>query len=337
MSEPDHQYKGIHTAMRPRILVTGATGFLGAAIVKACLCDGFNVRTTGRSTNSTLALPDYAPADLLCREQIAPLLSGVDMIVHAAGLAHQFGRARHDMARFTEVNVGGTENIIRAAVHFGIQHVVLISSVAVYGRSAENEDVPCYPRGPYAESKYQAEQRAMEIAASSDLRLTVLRPATIYGEGDPGNVARLMRAIDRRRFIRIGKGDNRKSLIHRDDVASACLAVLQSRGSGISTYNISAPPCTMYEIVEGLAAALHRKIPRWHLPSGLIVGMADLSARLAGERGPFVALSSTVHKWLADDVYSAERFEATFRFRTAIDLMEGLRREVAWYRRQSGM
>lgn len=317
-----------------QVLVTGATGFLGSAIAQKCSLAGHTVVSVGRQVQPKQPLPNYRRVDLCEPATLAPALQGIDCVVHAAGHAHQFGSVGDDPTPFMSVNVDGTIALLRAAVDAGVHHFVLLSSVSVYGSSASSEAIACQPRGPYAQSKYVAEQRAMEMAAAHGLRLTILRLATCYGEGDPGNVQRLMRSIDRRRFVWIGSGANRKSLIHKDDVARACLAVVDSGGTGIATYNVSAPPRTMREVVEALATALGRRVPRWHIPAPLARGVARNMARLAGGRSRIGALPATVEKWLTDDVYVATAFEQMFNFRAAVSLTEGLRREVAWYRAQ---
>jgi UDP-glucose 4-epimerase len=256
-------------------------------------------------------------------------------VIHAAGLAHQFRAGQHDRPAFLASNAEATANVVQAAIAAGVAHVVLVSSVAVYGGSAADEDAPCRPEGPYAESKYLAERRAIELAERHGLRLTILRLATIYGEQDPGNVARLMRTIDRGRFIWVGTGANRKSLIYRDDAARACVAAAQAQGSGIGVYNVSAPPEPMRAVVENLAAALGRRVPRWHIPAGLVLSGAWAAARVSGGRGLPGRLSRTAQKWLADDIYPAQRFGQRFQFQTQTSLPEGLRREAAWYRRQT--
>jgi nucleoside-diphosphate-sugar epimerase len=161
--------------------------------------------------------------------------------------------------------------------------------------------------------------------------LTILRLATLYGEGDPGNVARLMRTIDRGSFIWIGNGSNRKSLLHREDAARACLAVIQNPASGVNIYNVSAASCTMREVVEGLAGALGKRIPSFGIPASLVRGISGLLPLLPLSR--MQTWGATAKKWLADDVYDSRKFAQTFNFQTCVNLAEGLRREVAWYRR----
>ena len=189
--------------------------------------------------------------------------------------------------------------------------------------------------GEYAESKYQAELRATEISKQSGMALTILRLATLYGEGDPGNVARLMKTIDSGRFIWVGDGSNRKSLLYKDDAARAVLAVVNSPASGTDIYNVSSPPCAMREVVNELASALRRRRPRCHIPASLVLSVTKMASAMAGGRGRLGNLQATLRKWLADDVYDSSKFEKAFDFQTQTSLAEGLRREVAWYRKKA--
>lgn len=319
-----------------QILITGASGFVGSAIAHRCQTHGWAVRTTGRSTQLRQPLPHYHPADLRNPSVLPTLLQGVESVVHAAGLAHQFKSQLSDVS-FNTINTEITEHIIRAAIDAKVHHFVLISSVSVYGSHTTGvctETTPCYPEGAYAQSKYQAEQRAIQIAQQSTMRLTILRLATVYGECDPGNVARLMRAIDRGRFVWIGTGTNRKSLIHCDDVARACIAVLQSSAPGIGIYNVSALPCTMHQVVQGLADALGKRLPSWYIPALPTLRLIALVARLSegATPGRVSKLHATLQKWVSDDVYDGGKFEQIFQFHPQVPLEVGLQREVAWYR-----
>jgi nucleoside-diphosphate-sugar epimerase len=295
------------------------------AVVEACRAAGLAVRTTGRQPQ---ALPDYLPADVLRPETLAPLVEGVDCVVHAAGTAHRYGRAAQAREAFA-ANARGVENVLTAAARAGARQAVLVSSVSVYGphQGAAVETDTCRPDSVYGKSKLVGELMARRVAHESGMALTIVRLATVYGEGDPGNIARLMRAIDRRRFVWVGSGDNRKSLIHRDDVGRACLAVIQAPAEGTRTFNVSAPACSMRDVVEGLAQALDRRVPRVGLPARPALAAAGLPARMGAP-----IFRETLRKWLADDVYSPAAFRETFGWEAAVPLAEGLRREVAWYR-----
>ncbi len=322
-----------HRLYPPKVVVTGAAGFLGRELVRRAEAAGWGVRATDLGRGRLPAHVDFFPADIRRPETLDGLFNGAGAVIHAAGLAHVFDQ---DVAApFHEINAKGTAHVVRAAARAGVRRVVLVSSVAVYGPSDGpcSEDSPCRPETPYARSKLEAERLATEAAGASGIGLAVLRLATLYGEEDPGNVARLMRAIDRGRFVRIGRGENRKSLLYRGDAARACLAALRgSLETNTATYNVSAQACTMREIVDSLARALGRRVPPWYVPAPWARGLGRVAERLARGRGRLGRLSQALEKWLADDVYRSDRFQTDLAYRAEVTLDEGLRREVAWHR-----
>ena len=320
------------------ILITGANGFLGSEIANQAAAAGLGIRATDRQAVSNLSIANYHQADILDISSVKPIMQAIGCVIHAAGLAHVFNKSKAKNAPFKEINEIGTANVAQAAANAGVKRFILISSVSVYGpftKGIYDESMPCCPEGKYAESKYQAEQRAVEIAKTSGMDLVIIRLATLYGEDDPGNVARLMQAIDSGRFIWVGIGSNRKSLLYKGDAARAVLVVVQSSASGINIYNVSAPPCTMRDVVEGLASALGRRLPTWHIPASLTLSIAEMFSAVIGRRDRLGHVAATLRKWLADDAYDAGKFEKAFNFRTQTNLAEGLQREVAWYRRIS--
>src|SRR5690606_35152077 len=132
----------------------------------------------------------------------------------------------------------------RAAAAAGIRSIVLVSSTSVYGGTAENEDTPTSPANAYGRSKLAAELVALSLAKEYKIKLAILRMTTLFGRGDRGNVARLIRAVKSRRFVQIGNGTNRKSLIHVSDAARACLVACGRDG----IFNVSSASYEMREI-----------------------------------------------------------------------------------------
>ncbi len=320
------------------ILITGANGFLGSTIVRQALVSQIPFRATDLHESPVVSGIDYDRSDVRDPSTLGPLLKGLTGVIHTAGLAHIFDGTLAQNAPFHSVNVMGTVNMINAAALAGVQHFVLISSVSVYGpytQGVYDEKVPCDPVGPYALSKYEAEQRAQDVAKKTGMGLTVLRLATLYGEGDPGNVGRLVRSLDRGRFIWIGAGKNRKSLLYKEDAARACLAVAARPASGINIYNVSAPSCMMREIVEGIADALGKRPFPVVVPASLGLFLSRSLSRIPGRRTS--GLHQTIQKWLSEDVYDTGRFDETYGFKTRTSLEDGLKREVDWYRHNKGV
>jgi nucleoside-diphosphate-sugar epimerase len=321
---------------RGPIVVTGAAGFLGREVVRQALAAGFPVRAlVRRAPPLEDPLPvEYRAGDLLEPGTLKGALSGASAVVHAAGRAHLF-RGESTPGQLSRDNPEAAAAVVRAAKEAGAVRVVLASSISVYGPARDprerDESAPLGPTSAYAASKLEAERRACEIAAGAGApRLVILRLATLYGPRDPGNVRRLIRAIDRGRFVAIGDGSTRKSLLAVSDAALACLAAIgmpEGAESGPGVYNVAAAPCTMGEVVGLIYRHLGRALPRLRVPAPLALALARV-ARAAGMAGA----AESVEKLLRDDAFSGARFSAAAGWRPRVSLGEGLREEVAWYR-----
>jgi nucleoside-diphosphate-sugar epimerase len=308
-------------------MVTGATGFLGSEILRLAPASGWRVRALVRTPGTQLAGMEVVHGDISDVAALRAACTGASAVIHSAGLAHVFGTGAKDTARFLAVNEAGTSNVVAAAMECGVPHVVLVSSVSVYGNHMGeecDETSPCHPEGPYATSKWLGEQRAIEHAAGAGGSLTILRLATIYGEADRGNVAKLIKALERGRFIWPGSGLNLKSLIYKEDAARACLCAAQRGAPGTEVFNASAQPATMREIVSTICEALGRPVPRLRAPRALLSAVSALSRSVGDPK----QLGQRVEKFTRDDVYSGSKFEAAFDFRPATSLAEGIRKEV---------
>lgn len=317
------------------LLVTGGSGFLGRGIVRLAMERGHNVRATYRRSHPEIPGVEWVQADLADSAPWRDAAERCDAVIHAAGLAHQFAARSEHQRDFDRANVDGTLHVVRGAVEAGASRVVIVSSVSVYGGSepaGRDESGPIAPKEAYGRSKARGEMAA--FGAAGEVSVVALRLVTLYGENDPGNVGRLMRTIDRGRFVQVGSGLNRKSLLYRDDAAAACLAAL-TIADGAPAYNVVGEVVTMSAIIEHLSRLLGRSPPRWFVPASPVQGAGRLVEGLLGDRLPRVArLRRTLDRWLADDVYDGTRFQTASVFEPQIDLEEGLRRQVAAYQRR---
>lgn len=335
-----------------KVLVTGARGFVGSEIVRQLEKEYEHILTVKnegmRRSEETLNQTGRAfSVDITKRDDVLRLekIGAVDAIIHSAGLAHQFGTTSRE--KFQKVNVSGTANVLELARKLRVKHFVLISSVSVYGHSplknkskgefevvtGVTETAECQPEDFYAESKLEGEKLARGFCEENRIKLTILRLATVIGEEDKGNFLHLIRRIDNRRFIWIGKGDNCKSFVHREDVAGACLKVLK-RGENdaeiCSVFNISADFLKMREIVEIISGKLGRKIPRARIPAVFVKRIFRFGANTFAFQ-KFKRMEKTIAKWLAEDVYSAEKIKREYGFAPQISAKKAIEREVEWY------
>jgi nucleoside-diphosphate-sugar epimerase len=318
------------------ILLTGANGFLGQAILSLMEDYSLAVRATDLGETSGAFNVEYRKADITRLEELRPVFENINTVIHTAGLTHITSPGSTSGEKFRLINEIGTANVASAASAAGVGHLIVISSVSVYGpytQGAYDEKITCNPIGSYALSKYDAELRAIETAQKTGMALTIFRLATLYGENDPGNVFRLIKSLDKGRFIWIGDGSNRKSLLYKGDAARACMAAAASTASGINIYNVSAPACTMREVVDGIADALGKYPLPVRFPASWALFLSRHLSRIPNYH--ISELHQTVKKWLAEDVYDTFRFQEDYGFQTKTSLAVGLKREVDWYRQNN--
>jgi nucleoside-diphosphate-sugar epimerase len=325
-----------------KVIITGATGFIGREIVSELQSKEFEVYALGNSNvNSSQSDLRFFKVDITNFEEVATLkqIGETDSIVHSAGLAHQFGNIERE--KFQKTNVEGTKNILNLAASLKANHFVLISSTAIYETKKKingeleiiYENSPCLPKTFYAESKLEAEHLAIKFCEQNNIRLTIFRLAPVIGEQNAGNVARLIETIDKKRFVWIGSGKNYKSLIYKKDVAKACRVILLHKKNGIEIFNIAAQPILMRDFVKQIAKLLGKKIPKFYIPPKILEGFFRLNKKSL-RLGKISKISDTVEKWLSDDVYSAEKFEREYAFRPETSIFEALEKQIAWYKKQ---
>jgi UDP-glucose 4-epimerase len=198
-----------------------------------------------------------------------------------------------------------------------------MSTIAVYGstasRSGIDEDASARPETFYAETKLAAERVALGARRADGVALaTVLRSAAVYGPRVKGNYERLVGALAKRRFVPIGPGHNRRTVVYEADVAvAAALAAREERAAG-RIYNVSdGEPHQLRDIIAAICAGLGRKPPRWHLPSAPIRAAARMAA-LVDPR-----LTRTLDKYFEECAVDASRIRSELGFRARVGLMDG--------------
>ncbi len=317
-----------------RVLITGATGVVGPAVVDAFSAAGWAVRAFVRV--SPAVPPWSAPASLEVGSlddaaSLERAMQDVQVVIHLAGKLHVDASTRSDLAAFRAVNVDGTRQVVAAARRGGAR-VILASTIAVYGpthgRDVDEQSRPL-PETPYARSKLDAETLALDESNGSG-RGIVLRLAAVYGPRMKGNYLRLVRALARPWFLAIGSGNNRRSLIHEEDVARAFLAAASRPELGGRVFNVTDGGVhRMRDIVAAISAALGRRAPRFALPAAPVrfaCRTADAAARLAGRRAPVTP--DAIDKWLEDLAVFSTRARSELGFVPAVSLVDGWRRTV---------
>ena len=191
------------SAVTGAALVTGATGFVGSALCRRLLEDGFRVVSGVRKE---AIFPDDRATPVVVGEineatEWSHALVGVDVVFHLAARVHVLSEmAAEPLAEFRKTNVKGTERLARSAAAAGVRRLVYISSIGVnglctdQGQSFSETDIP-QPHNAYATSKWEAEQALISIARETGLQVVIVRPPLVYGGGAPGNFAQLLSVV----------------------------------------------------------------------------------------------------------------------------------------------
>jgi UDP-glucose 4-epimerase len=273
-----------------RVLVTGASGFLGRAVIAAFAAEGRAVRAAARRPLPALSdqVEVMQHGDLALPVDWQPLLDGVDQVVHLAGIAHAGRGIAAD--RYDAVNREATAQLSAAAAANGVRRFVFVSSIrAQIGAAADHaltESDPALPSDPYGRSKLAAEQ----AVRASGVPFTILRPVLLYGPGAKGNFAVLARAAASPWPLPLKDFNNRRSFLAIDNFIAALSFVLATPATIGKTYVVADPgvPPRLADVIATLRRANGKRPRLWPLPMAYVevplraLGRGDLWDRIGG-------------------------------------------------------
>ncbi len=272
------------------VLVTGATGFIGAAVARRLISTGARVRALARSSSAKANIPpecEIAAGDITDAESVRAAMKGVRRVFHVAAQYRLWAPDAEEMFR---VNVGGSEIVMREALRAGVERIVYTSSVATLAAAngrlcAESSRLaPEKAIGAYKQSKIVAERRVEEMIEREGLPAVIVCPAAPLGPGDvkPTPTGRLVaEALRGRMPAYVETGLN---IVHVDDVAQGHLAAM-ARGRVGERYILGGENFTLRDLLMEISRIAGSPPPRLRLPPGPLMPLAYLNecgARLFG-------------------------------------------------------
>jgi nucleoside-diphosphate-sugar epimerase len=318
-----------------RVLVTGAAGFVGRAVLRHFTADGVlpaeGVALRALVHRSELAAPiarrvEIARGDLGAPATLNGVCDGVDALVHLAV------RISDDPAECETVNAIGTERLVEQARTAGVKRVVYLSNCAIYGwavhRGVDEEHAVVAPVTPISRSRVRAERAVLAGGG------TVLRPLFAYGDGDTRFVPALLRAARRLPFL-VDGGRARLSVISVDELARAIVRIVVApwvaRLQGAFHIN-DAAPVSFLEILQALSRTFDIRLPRRSLPYALVRHLVRFAPAITGVTSRSASGAHRLFLVSRDHWYDAGRLRSRIGLAREAPLVDRLDEYADWYR-----
>jgi nucleoside-diphosphate-sugar epimerase len=295
------------------ILVTGASGFVGARLLQRLH------RQERRAVTAAIRRPQPLQSGdppvvvipgLDATTDWSPALAGADVIVHLAARVHVMRDAASDpLQEFRRINVAGTINLARQAAAQGVRRFVFVSSIKVNGEITApgcrfSADLAPAPQDPYGISKLEAENGLKEVARQAGMELVTIRPPLVYGPGVKGNFRSMMRWLHAGIPLPLGAIHNQRSLVALDNLVDVLVACIDHPGAANQTFLVSDDEdLSTTDLLRRLASAIGRSARLVTVPPKLLtlaaglLGRQDLWQRLCGSLRVDIAKTRQLLGW----------------------------------------
>jgi UDP-glucose 4-epimerase len=280
-----------------RIILTGATGFVGRGLTPLLLQQGHEVTAAVRKITTDLdsRATQVLTNDLSAQQNWQPIVSGHEAVIHLAARVHVMSDDSSDpLAEYRKTNVEGTLNFARQAAEAGVKRFLFISSVKVNGEGttpgnpyrAESQPKPL---DPYGISKLEAEQGLLALSAQTGMEVVIIRPVLVYGPGVQANFLNMMRWLYKGVPLPFGAINNRRSLVALDNLTHLIAICIVHPAAANQTFMVSdGEDLSTTMLLRRMGIALGKParmlpVPAWILEtSASILGKQALAQRLCG-------------------------------------------------------
>jgi nucleoside-diphosphate-sugar epimerase len=315
-----------------RLIVTGASGFVGRGLLPSLAAFGHEGIATGREVPSPLPTgwTGRRRDDVLGTRD---LRGSIDAIIHLEVKQHAPRPTVDDLAEFEQVNVHGTRDWTDWAAENNIRRFVYLSSIKAVGEAPtphyETDD--SLPGTPYGRSKAAGEAIVRAWSQARDNRMaTVLRPAPVYGPGNAANLAAFVRQIQRGRPCIVGAGEARKSVVSRGNLCASICFLLGREQAACETYNVSDVETLSVAALGGLIADLGGWPAPKTIPATLATLVAPIGDIIGGLTGrDFPLTTSRLRALREESVFPCDKLVAA-GFHHPLSLREGLAEMITW-------
>ncbi|HTY95699.1 MAG TPA: aminotransferase class III-fold pyridoxal phosphate-dependent enzyme [Solirubrobacteraceae bacterium] len=341
---PVRRGTALRTSAGERLLITGATGFIGGRLARRLAQEGRPVRCLVREHSNTSSLEELgvelAVGDLTSGRSLERAVDGCEFVFHCGALVSDWATTRE----ITATNVSGTRNLVAAAAGASVRRFVHFSTTDVYGHPGGGTIDESYaPRrfsNWYAQTKLAAEGEVRRLEATADFDAVILRPATVYGPGSCEVVGGIARAIRDRSMLLIDGGRSDAGLCFVENLLDAAVLALEHEAAPGQAFNVSdGLGVTWREFTDGLAEGLGYSRVRWSVPYWAANGVGAalehgyrLLRRTTGLTVKPLLSRQAVQVLGRNQTFSSHRARELLGWEPRVDYPTGLDATLAWLR-----
>lgn len=295
-----------------KILITGASGFVGRSVCAELLKQNLEIRLALRANNFLLENVEVAIINQIDNDtDWSTALRNVDVVIHLAARVHVMNEAAVDsMLKFRSVNVDGTMNLARQSVKAGVRRFIFISSIKVNGEQTTKdkpftEDDVANPQDAYGLSKLEAEQGLLQLARETKIEVVIIRPPLVYGAGVRANFLSMLRAVKKGYPLPLGVIYNKRSFVYVENLVSLILRCINHPAAANEVFLVSdGYDLSTTELLQKCAFALGVKPKLIPVPPRVLeliaslTGKKDVIQRLCGNLQVDITKANKLLGWV---------------------------------------
>ncbi|HAU1184106.1 TPA: NAD-dependent epimerase/dehydratase family protein, partial [Legionella pneumophila] len=310
-----------------KILITGATGFIGRSLVPALLSEGHDVRCAVLQPDSTLQAEQIVINNLEVHTDWTDALRNVEIVIHLAARVHIMKEyVTSSLDEYCKINSIATKNFAEQAAQNNVKRFIFLSTIKVHGESSQNslpfsEDCRTQPEDPYAKSKLFAEQYIQEICQNTRMDFVILRPPLVYGPYVKANFLRILQLVDKKWPLPFGSIYNKRTFIYIDNLVSAISAVVSEPSAANQAYLVADDSSwSLTQLVQTLSRKMNTKLFLIPIPVQILIFLF----KLCGLKNINTRLFSSLE-------VSNEKIKSQLGWTPPVSSIDGLEKTVKWY------
>ncbi|OGP64593.1 MAG: hypothetical protein A3K22_06445, partial [Deltaproteobacteria bacterium RBG_16_42_7] len=314
-----------------RVLVTGASGFVGRSLCCSLLEKGYIVqglfRTKDKFTECRCCTEHFAVGEINAKTNWTDALNRVDTVIHLASRVHFIQDTYvNPLDEYKRINTDGTKRLAEMAVKARVRRMIFISTIKVNGEQTiyqpfTEDDLP-HPQDPYAVSKWEAELALKQISTGTGLEIVILRPPLVYGSGVKANFLRLLQLVDRGFFLPIGSVDNHRSIIYLENLIDAIINCIDKTEAAGQTFLVSdEQDISTPDLIRMIASAMGKRPKLLPFPPTLL----KVIGRFSGKNAEMARLTGSL-------CIDSSKIRKVLNWKPPFTMEEGIRETVKWYK-----